>query len=239
MDRATISELQVWDPAARCFLILQSGMVLRTCRIRSSLAVGPQDRPAAYAAEFQLDGRTYRCPLYGFLPRTRVIDPKLRAAAVVLASTGFTASLVRGLITGIMLLNRSKVPTKVVGSPEEAVAWLAPQLPHHEGRPVTAAELWADVWRCAGILRVHPGEYSHRELADMVRARREEDWSHTAALLCQLDNFQPFRGARPAASPDDYNPFARRAPAAPAAPLSPRQSLNCFASAVFGVRFNG
>lgn len=74
MDRATISDLTVWDPAARRFANLQSGLVLRACHISSGLSIGLQDRPIAYAAEFVLEGRTYRCALYRFLPRTRVVS---------------------------------------------------------------------------------------------------------------------------------------------------------------------
>ena len=73
VNRATISELTVWDLAARRFVKLRSGIVLQACRIRPLLSIGPQDRPAAYAAEFVCEDRSYRCALYGFLPRTRVI----------------------------------------------------------------------------------------------------------------------------------------------------------------------
>ena len=73
MDRATISNLTVWDTAARCFIKLQPGALLRGCRILPFLSIGPQDQPAAYAAEFVWEDRLYRCALHGFLPRTRVI----------------------------------------------------------------------------------------------------------------------------------------------------------------------
>jgi hypothetical protein len=74
VDRATISDLTVWDLAARRFVNLESGLVLRACHISSGLSIGLQDRPVAYAAEFVLEGRTYRCALYRFLPRTRVVS---------------------------------------------------------------------------------------------------------------------------------------------------------------------
>jgi hypothetical protein len=73
VDRATISDLTVWDPADRRFVKLRPGLVLRSCRISPFLSIGIQDRPVAYAAEFVLEGRTYRCALYRFLPRTRVV----------------------------------------------------------------------------------------------------------------------------------------------------------------------
>jgi hypothetical protein len=81
--------------------------------------------------------------------RSRLIEPKLRASAVVLLTPGFVASLVRGLITGVMLLTRFRVPTKVVGSQEEALQWIAPHLPPRDGRGVTVAEL-CEV--CAALL---------------------------------------------------------------------------------------
>lgn len=73
LDRATISDLIVWDPVARHFLKLPAGALLHACRIRPFLSIGPQDRRAAYVAEFVWENRSYRCALYGFLPRTRVV----------------------------------------------------------------------------------------------------------------------------------------------------------------------
>ena len=88
MDRATISDLTVWDPAARHFIKLQPGIVLRGCRIRPFVKIGPQDRPAAYVAEFVWENRSYRCALYGFLPRTRVVgaDEAVNLAAPALST---------------------------------------------------------------------------------------------------------------------------------------------------------
>ncbi len=76
LDRATIRDLTVWDPAARGFITLQPGVLLETCRIRPSLEIGPHDTPAAYVAEFIFADRVYRCPLYSFQPRTRVLDER-------------------------------------------------------------------------------------------------------------------------------------------------------------------
>jgi len=38
----------------------------------------------------------------------------------------------------------------------------------------------------AGIIGVHPREWSLRELFDAVRGRRREEWNHTCAVLAQL-----------------------------------------------------
>jgi len=56
-------------------------VVLTSCRILTSIPLGGQSRLAPYVAEFEVDGRTYRCALYGFLPRTQVLDEG-RAATV-------------------------------------------------------------------------------------------------------------------------------------------------------------
>ena len=75
MDRATIGVLNAWNPATRRFVTLQPGTLLRSCHVFPARPVGPEERPVAYAAEFEVDGQTYRCPLYGFLPRTLVLLP--------------------------------------------------------------------------------------------------------------------------------------------------------------------
>jgi len=73
--------------------------------------------------------------------RSRVIDPRLRASAVVLPASGFAASVVRGVITGLAMISPSKVPTKIAATPAEAFDWLAPRLPPRGGRPVPAADI--------------------------------------------------------------------------------------------------
>jgi hypothetical protein len=47
---------------------LQPGIILHSCRI-----VRYQPR-ATYLMEFEVDGRTYCCPLHGFQPRTQVLE---------------------------------------------------------------------------------------------------------------------------------------------------------------------
>lgn len=71
--RATIRVLSVWDRVSLRFITLQPGAVLDSCRVLSSLPLDPHQRPVAYRADFEVEGRTYRCALYGFLPRTQVV----------------------------------------------------------------------------------------------------------------------------------------------------------------------
>ena len=74
VHRAITDVLSVWDPAGNCFVTLQPGAVLRECRVRSSVRIGPEGRSTAYVAEFEVDARTYYCPLYRFLPRTYLLE---------------------------------------------------------------------------------------------------------------------------------------------------------------------
>jgi hypothetical protein len=72
--------------------------------------------------------------------RSRVLNPRLRASAVVLPASGFAASLVRGVLTGVMMVSRSKVPNKVGATTGEVFDWLAPHLPRAD-RPILAGDL--------------------------------------------------------------------------------------------------
>jgi hypothetical protein len=74
--------------------------------------------------------------------RARALDSKVRASAIVLATPGFVASILRGLITGVSLMSRTRVPMKIVASHEEALMWLAGELPRRNGRAITGGELW-------------------------------------------------------------------------------------------------
>ena len=68
VPRATIDILNVWDPATQRNMTLQPGVILHSCRI-------VRHRPlATYLMEFEVDGRTYCCPLHGFQPRTEVLE---------------------------------------------------------------------------------------------------------------------------------------------------------------------
>jgi hypothetical protein len=68
VPRATIDILNVWDPATQHNVTLQRGVILHSCRIVRYQPL------ATYLMEFEVDGRTYRCPLHGFQPRTQVLE---------------------------------------------------------------------------------------------------------------------------------------------------------------------
>jgi hypothetical protein len=68
VSRATIDNLNVWDLATQRSVTLQPGVILHSCRI-----VQYQPR-ATYLMEFEVDGRTYCCPLHGLQPRTQVLE---------------------------------------------------------------------------------------------------------------------------------------------------------------------
>ena len=66
MERAVISALTVWDASSHGSLVLCPGVILRSCHITRF------QQPATYLVEFEVEGRTYRCPLHGFQPRTQL-----------------------------------------------------------------------------------------------------------------------------------------------------------------------
>ena len=68
VPRATIDILHVWDPAMQRNITLQAGVILHSCRIVRCQPL------ATYLMEFEVEGRTYRCPLHGFQPRTQVLE---------------------------------------------------------------------------------------------------------------------------------------------------------------------
>jgi hypothetical protein len=81
--------------------------------------------------------------------RMQKIDPFMAASVVLLPTQSFGASIVRGIITGLALLARSKVPSTVTASPDEGCAWLAPHLASAKpGEPIAAA----DVRRALGVV---------------------------------------------------------------------------------------
>jgi hypothetical protein len=71
--------------------------------------------------------------------RLATVDPYLLASITLLPSHSLASSIVRGIITGLALAAPSKVPAKVVATPDDAVAWLAPRLPR--SNRLTANEL--------------------------------------------------------------------------------------------------
>jgi hypothetical protein len=67
VQRATIGFLTAWDPASRLSVKLPPGIILHSCRLLRL------QTPPNYRVEFEVDERTYQCPLYGFQPRTEVL----------------------------------------------------------------------------------------------------------------------------------------------------------------------
>ena len=67
------------------------------------------------------------------------------------------------------------------------------------------------IWQLAGIAGVDPGPLTLRELLWMVDASRQEQWSHTAALMALTANVHrnPKRRSSPY-SPTDFHPLAER-----------------------------
>ena len=78
MERAIIHTLDAWDPVLQSEVALQPGMILHSCRIVRFA------RPSTYYMEFEVDGRTFQCPLHWFQPRTESREP-------VEAEQGFSA----------------------------------------------------------------------------------------------------------------------------------------------------
>jgi len=58
---------------------------------------------------------------------------------------------------------------------------------------------WSLGYELAGIIGVHPRDWSLRELFDAVRGRRREEWNHTCAVLAQLTEIHrdPKKRSRP------------------------------------------
>ncbi len=72
------------------------------------------------------------------------IAPYYACVSAVFEGTGFRAALVRGFITSLQILSRSKFPQKVFSSVDECAAWLfsfrkAMELPVSEAAEIAAA----------------------------------------------------------------------------------------------------
>jgi hypothetical protein len=60
--------------------------------------------------------------------RTKEMKPHTKAAAIVIETKGFAGSLIRGVITGLTLADRSIAPTKIFDTVPPAITWLASHL---------------------------------------------------------------------------------------------------------------
>jgi hypothetical protein len=55
-----------------------------------------------------------------------------------------------------------------------------------DGRGDRVVDVWDYAYELAGILRVHPGEWSVRQLHVAVEASQREGWNHTCAIIAQI-----------------------------------------------------
>jgi hypothetical protein len=69
VNREIIRPISAWDQQTCSQVALSAGIVVSGCQIVPG--VNPGDEP--YRVEFQSSGRSYRCALHSFLPRTRSI----------------------------------------------------------------------------------------------------------------------------------------------------------------------
>jgi hypothetical protein len=75
--------------------------------------------------------------------RLTTIRDRTSASLTVLESTGFTASVIRSLIGGLILFARTPYPHKVEDSVDRGANWLAPLLAPLDGRPVPPGQVRA------------------------------------------------------------------------------------------------
>jgi len=70
------------------------------------------------------------------------------------------------------------------------------------------------IWQLAGILGLDPAPLTLRQLVWMVDARRQDQWSHTAAVMALTANVHrnPKRRSQPF-SPAEFHPLLDRKPA--------------------------
>ena len=84
------------------------------------------------------------------------VRPYLSAGALVMPTSGFTASIVRGVVAGLALISRATHPTRVCQSIVEGTDWIAP----HGGRGLTGAQVRhavEELERAAPLPARHPG----------------------------------------------------------------------------------
>ncbi len=68
------------------------------------------------------------------------------------------------------------------------------------------------VWQLAGILAIHPGEFTLRELITMAEARSQQLWSHTSSVMALLANIHRDLKRSRSFKPSDFNPHAKPSP---------------------------
>ncbi|MEW5853876.1 MAG: hypothetical protein AB2A00_34195 [Myxococcota bacterium] len=80
-----------------------------------------------------------------FIALTEEAQSGMKAAAVVAEGKGFGAAVVRSVTTGVVLLARSRVPTRVFAESPEASAWLSDELGRAHAGCGSATELEAAI----------------------------------------------------------------------------------------------
>lgn len=73
------------------------------------------------------------------------------------------------------------------------------------------------IWDMAGIVGVHPGRFTLRQLARMSEARSAADWDHTATLHAAVLNLL----RKHPISPQQLHPFRRKRRRRPASNRAP------------------
>lgn len=69
----------------------------------------------------------------------KALRGSMKANAIIMATSGFAAAVVRGILAGVMLTRGSSPPYKIFASLEDAAPWVASQMSPIRGRPVTAS----------------------------------------------------------------------------------------------------
>jgi hypothetical protein len=64
------------------------------------------------------------------------------------------------------------------------------------------------IWQLAGVLGVHPGSFTLRELYEMAQSRQKQDWQHTSNLMALLANLLTFNRSHTFKA-SDFDPFAQ------------------------------
>ena len=64
------------------------------------------------------------------------------------------------------------------------------------------------IWQLAGVLGVHPGSFTLRELYEMAQIRQKQDWQHTSNLMALLSNLLTFNRSHTFKAAD-FDPFAQ------------------------------
>jgi hypothetical protein len=143
VDRPKLRVLDASDASAHGHLGDVMISVFRGVMTRSGLERIHQAAPSTAAQRPR--GLGYLCVIMDNIPppdaATRGVfaammrdDKTYRAGAIVAEGTGFHASIVRGVVTGLVLLARPRMPVDVIQGTRTGVAWLTRHLDYQDGR---------------------------------------------------------------------------------------------------------